>query len=225
MHKSVASGRLSRRQPILRCTPSAHTRCLAAHARAHKRAWQADRCPPPSGRSLAVSRITHTNGHGQADSCPPHPRGAHSLCRGSRAHTQTGMDRLTAAHPTLGALTRCLAAHAHTQTGMDRLTATQHPRGAHSLCRGSRAHTHKGHGQVDKLPTTLGAPPQPPTANSTRGAAGRGSESSPTPCRNVGTVTRIPSWRSGAQGRPTPSGPHPHPYQSGIAPEPPIGSA
>ena len=197
MHKSVASGRLSRRQPILRCTPSAHTRCLAAHARAHKRAWQADRCPPPSGRSLAVSRLTHTNGHGQADSCPP----------------------------TLGALTRCLAAHAHTQTGMDRLTATQHPRGAHSLCRGSRAHTHKGHGQADKLAHHPRG--TPPTADGElyQGAAGRGSESSPTPCRNVGTVTRIPSWRSGAQGRPTPSGPHPHPYQRGVAPEPPIGSA
>ena len=72
MHKSGGSGRLSRRQSILRCTPSAHTRCLAAHAHTRKRAWQ-------------------------ADSCPPHPRGAHSLCRGSRTHTN-GHGRLTAAH-------------------------------------------------------------------------------------------------------------------------------
>ena len=156
--------------------------------------WSSAARPPPT---LAASRPTraHTNGHGRLTDAH-HPRGAHSLCRGS--HTQTGMDRLTAAHPTLGALTRCVADHAR---------------------------THKGHGQADKLPTTLGAPPN--RRRRTLPGAPRAGDRNPRrlPCRNVGTVTRIPSWRSGTQGRPTPSGPHPHPYQSGIAPEPPIGSA
>ena len=60
--------------------------------------------------------------------------------------------------------------------------------------------------------------PHQRTANSSRDTAGRGSASSPTPCRNAGT----PSWRSDAPGGQTPSGLHPPRYRSGIAPEPPV---
>ena len=154
--------------------------------------------PHPRGaHSLPRGSRTHTNGHGQADSCPPPPSGR-SLATSRIMHTHKRAWQADSCPP---------------------------PPSGRSLAASRLTHTHKRAWQADSCPPPSGHPPNPSTANSTRGTAGRGSDSSPTPCRNAGTVTRTPLARSGAQGRPTPSGPHPPRYQSGIAPESLIGSA